>query len=79
MKNLIITTRTALLLNERELVNENVKYQINTSTFKKNDKTILAEMSVDAYIDGQWDPNLSRCYQLGDKLDFDCDEWLALI
>lgn len=79
MKTLYLTTDNALLLNERELQDGNIKYQINTSTINVNNKRVLAEMTVDGFVDGEWEHELSCAYQLGETINVESDDWLKLI
>lgn len=79
MEKLKLTTEAALLLNERILENGNIKYVINTSTYRVDGKRVLAEMVVDAYVDDEWEHELSCVYQLGDKITAENDSWLKLI
>ncbi|GEK32074.1 hypothetical protein KZO01_23830 [Kurthia zopfii] len=79
MKTLKLTTESALLLNGRQLFNGTTTYHFSTSTILENDERVLVEMTVDAYTNEQWDINKSHCYQLGDIIDSEVDEWLKLI
>lgn len=79
MEKLKITTETALLLNERVLTDDNVEYHISTSTYKQKGKRVLAEMVVDAYVDGEWEHELSCAYHIGDIAKAEEDKWLKLI
>lgn len=79
MEKLEITTETALLLNGRVLEDDNIEYYISTSTYKQKGKRVLAEMIVDAYVDGEWELELSYAYHIGDIAKADEDEWLKLI
>lgn len=79
MEKLILNTEKALLLDEKTLEEGNIKYHVSTSTIKVNGERVLEQMTVDAFIDGEWEHELSCVYENGDVIEAQYDEWLKLI
>lgn len=78
MKKLTLTTELALWLDGKELIDNktNLEYRINTSTFKRDGKQVVLEMTVDAYIDNEWEEEFSNTLHIGDILDPQFEPWL---
>lgn len=76
MMKLKLTTEVAMKLDDRTVNWNDVEYNISTSTYKRNDETVLAEMTVDAFKNGEWLHESSCVYYENDVIDSEYDEWL---
>ena len=76
MMKLKLTTEIAMKLDDKTINLDGVQYHISTSTFKRNGKPVLAEMTVDAFENDEWVHELSGAYHENEIINSEYDVWL---
>lgn len=74
-----LTNKVALTLAKVNSIEvEGVEYRFDVSSFKMNGAQIVNQMTVDGYIDGDWEADYSICFHIGDELTPDECPWLIV-
>ena len=76
-----LNNQLALALNDlkEKVVVDGIEYQFDVSTFKKNGETVVIQVTVDGFEDGDWDEELTNVYHIGEEINTKRDPWVQKI
>lgn len=79
MKFTRVNLSLANKVHDSVLVDGSIEYEFQKRTVQVDKEEILAYLRVDAYVNGEWDLNLSKSYEPGEDLNDKNAAWLKLI
>lgn len=78
--NLTLTLTNELALELKNLkkgiVANKIEFQFDVSTFKRNGQTVVNQVTVDGFENGDWNEELTNVYHIGEEINSEKDLWI---